>query len=470
MQLRKTFESTKSEYLLDSEPEAKYSILDFQQGRKARDSSNLKYELKIFSHAEIVDDLDLSGPFLENSHFKIVKFEIEGEQRDSENKISELGSLKNETLPISSRYLQTLYHLEKARRYFEALEPENPALQQGQIVIRVDATRVYHSQFQFRAIEAFNRSNVLPPSLPSSVSNWKAEIWFHRPKDVVENSSSLEKLSSVAGAIGSLFVWGPYGIPFAAASLYETFGEDRFLGVDTAMQPAVIAHEYFHLASASPDFFPNVGVTYPLAEDLANYFGSSYTGAPEIYGLLSYVDPRGKITYSGIPRVPRPSVEVYKNESGDSVTRLKPKMAKLKTPSGDEIKIAIHNEYNLSKFVPAFLWTLRQGWPHENLQSPHPFDVLVWQVAKEKGFRSTQLDFLLRLQQASFESSNSRVKAYTRRYFDRHMCSALNLEERFSGVYKRILGITPAASSPQLTPKNLAKLRKEFCIENQGRQ
>ena len=60
-------------------------------------------------------------------------------------------------------------------------------------------------------------------------------------------------------------------------------------GIDGAKIPSVIYHEAFHWASDADGYFPMASEGNPVAEDYANYFGSSILNRPEMAMILVFV-------------------------------------------------------------------------------------------------------------------------------------------------------------------------------------
>jgi hypothetical protein len=222
-----------------------------------------------------------------------------------------------------------MFHLMRARSYYFQMDPSNPNLSR-KVIVRVRMKRDYNVVTHFAERAESNDSRYIPADYEN---RWGAEIWFHVPQASTSGKgSTLLIASSVVASILSG--------PMALFSIPENYGRFHDIGMDLAKVPSVIYHEAFHYSTdLAPYPFGKGSDGDPLAEDLANYFGSVINGAPKIADIGAYVDSKRERDFSRIPTI---------------------------KPTG---KL----DYNYTNFMPAVLWNARKASAH-----PELFDRAVW--------------------------------------------------------------------------------------------
>lgn len=219
----------------------------------------------------------------------------------------------------------TLYHAEKARKFFTDVLNSDDVKKLEQVVIRIDLTNRYsefehftHDNYQPQYNNALSIEGGTPRKPKPGLNSWKREMWF-RPRKEIPIQEILDRLPEdpanpqIREARKVLY---PMQIDLAIReTLYATFqsrldspgyinsitrqagtlllmeGAFQVLKVvdraiipqkfylDSALVPEIIYHEFSHLAlsdSMKPD------VSTPVNEGMADFFAASIGDSPKL--------------------------------------------------------------------------------------------------------------------------------------------------------------------------------------------
>jgi hypothetical protein len=136
------------------------------------------------------------------------------------------------------------------------------------------------------------------------VQPWSQEIFFDIRK-VMRGKIDWYDLISSAGLSVATGSWVSLG------ATPMQFFDNYNAGIDGEKIPDVIYHEAFHYASDAEGLFPMASEGNPVAEDYANYFGSSLNGRPEIAEIDEFSGSYYKRDYSKIVEVKDGTPEPY---------------------------------------------------------------------------------------------------------------------------------------------------------------
>jgi len=163
------------------------------------------------------------------------------------------------------------------------------------------------------------------------IAPWNQEILFDEKKTVMA-PVDWYSLATSAGFAASTEDW----VSLSATPLQLVDGYNG--GIDGEKIPDVIYHETFHYASDAPGLFVMASEGNPVAEDYANYFGSSINGRPEMAEIDEFSGRAYKHEYKKIP----------------------------------EIKDTAPSKYNATSFGTALFWSIRNQLGQDRA------DQLVW--------------------------------------------------------------------------------------------
>lgn len=244
----------------------------------------------------------------------------------------------DETLPISDfAGRNVLYHLIKARKYFQSLDANNECLNKP-IIVRVGVDRRYNVITKYSEEPSYNNARFIPDHYDGK---WSNEMWFHPRKQKT-------KWKKIGMSIGLSAALEPHLLPLA---IPLAIIQNHSGGFDSSLIPSIIYHEAFHWATNSEHLLKTYATRNPLAEDLANYFGSSIWDKPEMACL-----------------------------PGLSNTCIKFKRIK-KVRSHLPAKSLYH------PFLPALLWTLGKKLGKKAI------DHLAWELIKKMNNKDSYLEF-----------------------------------------------------------------------------
>jgi hypothetical protein len=173
---------------------------------------------------------------------------------------------------------------------------------------------------------AFNKALVTVDIAP-----WNQEILFDEKKTLMA-PVDWYGLATAAGFSASTEDW----VSLSATPLQLVNGYNG--GIDGEKIPDVIYHETFHYASDADGLFVMASEGNPVAEDYANYFGSSINGRPEMAEIDEFSGRAYKHEYKKIP----------------------------------EIKDTVPSMYNATSFGTAIFWAIRNQLGRDRA------DQLVW--------------------------------------------------------------------------------------------
>jgi len=278
-----------------------------------------EYQVRVYPESYFTQKLgtaEFDAKKLENKYFKVVE------------------GFKDEALPLSDLDGRNVFfHLNRAREYFYAIDPENPALNQ-KITVRVRVAQDYNVVTHYTDHAWFNDSRFVPANYRGK---WQSEMWFHARKVKYDYLKPLGDSISIAK-----FSATPLLGAFAYPILLDLYKDG---GMDGAKIPSVIYHEAFHWATNHPSLLPTEPWSHPVSEDFANYFAISLSGQPST-GEMGEFSSRSRIRhYDRLRQVP--------------LRRAK--------------KVKYYNDFTL---MPALMWQIRLAMGQEKA------DQLVWRVVK----------------------------------------------------------------------------------------
>ncbi len=355
------------------------------------------YGLLTQSRDDFANHLSLDDPSkLENAYFKIV--EGEGDQALS------VGDFDGDNV---------LYHLMRAVRYYQklsqnsgnansAIDPSNPR----KSVVRVRVQNGTDPIVHFLSKADYNNSRYIPAE-PLSVQQineltheqdpahnplipiWSQEIWFDQKKTITGKFDWYDLTSSLGLALATQN-W------ISMTSTPLEYLEKVNSGIDGEKIPDVIYHEAFHYSSDANGLFPMASEGNPVAEDYANYFGSSLNGRPEIAEISEFTSRYYKRDYS--------------------------KIRDIDTTQGNS------QNYNYYSFGPSMFWQIRNQLGQERA------DQLIWNSLQYIDGSFLHLDVPKAVSRAAHESSTlseSEITAIDSLLAAHHQ-SYLNLELKFN--------------------------------------
>jgi hypothetical protein len=352
---------------------------------------------------------------LNHPYFKVVAFEVQGEETEINPKngltvVTKRGFLKETPVSIFDPDGTTvLYHLLRAHRFFQALDPNNPQLQK-QHTIRLRAHRRYSEDHHFGLAPLANTSWTIPAD---PKGRWDTEVWLYKPEAIKRKKTKKQILSSVLGSLAGALLSGPESLLTLPLNLIP----ERIPPLHSAHMPTVIAHEFTHLAMDHRDYLPisEFGFDNPLSEDIANYFGSVIIGTPKMFGNIAAGDRRYIKRFSKIRRVKK-------------------------------AKEGWH--YNWSDFVPSLLWhfrTVLEENPIPNESLPTITDFVVWRwirlinnLTRPTDIPRTFIEALDAFRSDHPEAISERQREQILNLFEEHKCSFEHLEDRFDWYYENV--------------------------------
>ena len=227
------------------------------------------------------------------------------------------------------------YHLNWARRWFEALDPASLGLE-GRSIVRLSVDRAYDPVAQFSLLACrggpdsacFNSQHSIRPDYRG---RWGHELWFRPSHQSFDWKKFLLQLAPLAATRLS-----PLSLATLPLALDRAVRDSHDRGTNGALIPSNIYHEAFHKFTQHGELLPSSFRSHPLSEDLANYFAIAIDGKPAINDLESFSDEHRVRSFARIPKV-RPPRNRY--------------------------------DYNFEEFVPALLWRIRGFLPEDRERS-----------------------------------------------------------------------------------------------------
>jgi hypothetical protein len=327
--------------------------------------------------------VEIDGDILENDYFKVVAFdpyEVEGERR-----------LKEEPLSLCDfDGRNVMYHLMRARNYFQKFDPESEALHR-KITVRLRADRQYNFASRYGKRNFYNAAGYFPEHFDKG---WGAEIWFFDRKTQLNWKPVLLK---------SALTMLPKPNPLALIAIPITIYSHWTFGADMAKIPAAIYNEAFHWATDAAHLLPANGFSNPVVEAYSNYFSAAISDNPRIADVESFIDRRWTQDISKVRRVKAPKKSTF-----------------------SESRIRERFNYYRSPLIPALLWQIRMKI------GANAADSLIWSsVSRLKD--TTRPSDLPEVILASTESQD--LQTTLRAIFDSHRESLSNLDLLFEDYY-----------------------------------
>jgi hypothetical protein len=294
------------------------------------------------------------------------------------------------------------YHLTKARAYYARLA-ENSGFSDSaftrKINVRVRVTEYYNPSTHFTKKLAYNDARYIPAEDPidaelnkdSSTGQWNQEIWFQSRKGILNmKKSDWAELAINSGISGTTGSWAslPVTIPL---EIYEHYNA----GLDPAKLPNVIYHECFHYVTDAEGYFPMASEGNPVAEDYANYFGSSINGKPEIAELNEFSSGFYKRSYKKIK----------------------------------DVKDTKESLYNATSFGPSMFWQIQKWLGRDRA------DQLIWNSLRylKGSSKHTDVPKALSLAVQNDSALSADEVSEIQELLSAHQKSYENLEKKFSG-------------------------------------
>ena len=194
-----------------------------------------------------------------------------------------------------------------------------------------DVATVIASKRSCSEKEAAITSSYLKALATVDIAPWNQEILFDKQKAVMAPVDWYNMATS-AGLAASTSNW----ISLSATPLQLISNYNG--GIDGEKIPDVVYHEAFHYSSDAEGLFPMASEGNPVAEDYANYFGSSLNGRPAMAEISELSSREYKHDYRKIP----------------------------------EIKDTFPSTYNATSFGTAIFWAIRDKLGQDRA------DQLVW--------------------------------------------------------------------------------------------
>jgi len=258
---------------------------------------------------------------LENANFKIVEFKVTGTQPDEDDPTILISQLSDDALSTSDfDGTNVLYHLNIARNYYAKLSAASGFPDEAldhKISVRIRTDLAYNLVTHAAEKPDFNNARYIPKNYGAL---WGQEVWFDSPKKQLSGVNWYD-FAVTAGMAIATKSWET-----GAVSVPMQFYEHYNAGLDAAKMPDVIYHEAFHYATDAKGLFPMASEGNPVAEDYANYFGSSIIGKPQIAEINEF------------------SSRFYKHNYNKIV----------------DIKDTTPSDYNAFSFGPSIFWQIRK--------------------------------------------------------------------------------------------------------------